>query len=311
MSPSVSSPTNVLAASDDNAFIGLLAMLASVVLNHEVDIPLHIYVIDCGLSDSNVVRLEKTLYSLSDKVVLFREAPDFSQLANLRTGAAGLYTYARLLSAEVFPQLQRVIYIDTDIIVNRDLRPLFLLPLRGKPIAAAQDRFSPTASHPLSVPDWIERGYDSHDPYFNAGLMLIDYSLWRSKDIGGRAIKFARDNPEICIRWDQTILNILLYRDWLPLDPLWNYMVYSNIEESWVMNDRNFHITGQPKQWDMAPRTNAALQTMFWSYLDLTAAAGWRPWSPQDEHPFRLWLQGNLPVLHRFWKLVRPHLFPR
>jgi len=301
-------PTCILAASDDNAFIGLLVMIASSIINHCPQETIHFYIIDCGLSKNNKRFLKDTITSLDECAQLYIKNPDFSRLLNLRVGTAGLYTYARLLSSEVFPQLERAIYIDTDVIVNRDLRALFTLQLCGKPIAAAQDRFTPIASHPLSIPDWKNRAFDSDAPYFNAGVLLIDYDHWRMEKVGQRAIEFARSNHDICVRWDQTILNIFFYRRWFAIDSHWNYMVYSNIDETWDISDKNFHITGKPKQWDLDPRTNSILQNMFWSYLDRTAASGWRPWTPESESPIRLWLQRSFPTLHQFWKRVRPHL---
>ncbi|MGC8140689.1 glycosyltransferase, partial [Salmonella enterica] len=56
------------------------------------------------------------------------------------------------------------------------------------------------------------------DAFFNAGVLLIDYKKWREEGIGERALEFARANKEICVRWDQTALNILLYKRWKALD---------------------------------------------------------------------------------------------
>jgi lipopolysaccharide biosynthesis glycosyltransferase len=242
-----------------------------------------------------------------DATVSFRK-PDTSKLTGLRVETAGLFTYARLISADLFPEIDRGIYIDTDGVVNRDLLELFETDLGGCPIGAVQDRFTPIVSHPLSILDWETRGMSKEDLFFNAGVLLIDYKKWRADKIGERAIEFARANKEICVRWDQTALNILLYKQWKPLATHWNYMVYSNIEESWDISDKNFHITGQPKQWDMAPRTSAVLQDMFFGYLDQTQMRGWRPWSPNRESKWRLFLQQTFPRAHAAWKKLRPML---
>jgi lipopolysaccharide biosynthesis glycosyltransferase len=299
------SNTTVVAASDDNAFPGLMVLSASVAINHQKGSPLFIYFIDCGLSDENKKMLSDSLFAINPMARCEFRKPDARKLTGLRVETAGLFTYARLVSAELFPEIKRAIYLDTDVVVNRDLGELFDLDLCGFPIGAVQDRFTPVASHPLSILDWQNRGMSADEPFFNAGVLLIDYAKWREEKIGERALEFARSNKEICVRWDQTALNILLYKKWKSLPTHWNYMVYSNIEEEWEVSGKNFHITGQPKQWDMAPRTNTILQDMFFGYLDQTQMRGWRPWSPDRESKWRLFLQQTFPRAHAAWKKLR------
>lgn len=297
--------TAIIVASDDNAFPGLLVLLSSAAINHVKARGLAIHLIDCGLSDRNRRLLKESVSALNPSAWFDFRKPDSTKLSGLRVETAGLFTYARLVSAELFPEMERAIYLDTDVVVNRDLSELFDLGLQDMPIGAVQDRYTPVASHPLSILDWQTRGMSAEDPFFNAGVLLIDYKKWRQERIGERALEFARANKEICVRWDQTALNILLYKQWKAVDVRWNYMVHSNITETWDVSDKNFHITGQPKQWDMAPRTNTTLQDMFFGYLDQTQMKGWRPWSPNRESKWRLFLQQTFPSAHARWKNVR------
>jgi lipopolysaccharide biosynthesis glycosyltransferase len=305
----VAANTTIIVASDDNAFPGLLVLLSSAAINHLKGRGLAIHLIDCGLSDRNQRLLKESVTALNPSAWFDFRKPDSTKLSGLRVETAGLFTYARLVSAELFPEMERAIYLDTDVVVNRDLSELFDLGLQDMPIGAVQDRYTPVASHPLSILDWQTRGMSAEDLFFNAGVLLIDYKKWRQERIGERALEFARANKEICVRWDQTALNILLYKQWKAVDVRWNYMVHSNITETWDVSDKNFHITGQPKQWDMAPRTNTILQDMFFGYLDQTQMKGWRPWSPNRESKWRLFLQQTFPNAHTRWKNVRA-MFP-
>jgi lipopolysaccharide biosynthesis glycosyltransferase len=207
------SNTTVVAASDNNAFPGLMVLSASVAINHQKGRLLFIYFIDCGLSDENKKMLSDSLFAINPMARCEFRKPDARKLTGLRVETAGLFTYARLVSAELFPEIKRAIYLDTDVVVNRDLGELFDLDLCGFPIGAVQDRFTPVASHPLSILDWQNRGISADEPFFNAGVLLIDYARWREEKIGERALEFARGNKDICVRWDQTALNILLYKD--------------------------------------------------------------------------------------------------
>lgn len=298
-------PVSLLVASDANVIIGLAVVLHSTLRNLCPGRELHVHLIDCGLGEKLLRKLERSLIQTGKPVRLTVARPTLEQLAGVRVDEVGLFTYARLLSAELFPDLKRAVYLDTDVVVNLDLSEFHDQNLEGFPIAAVRDRFTPVASHSLSIPDWKERGMAEDDPYFNAGVLLIDFERWRAENLGAETMRFARENPELCVRWDQTALNVLLYQRWKSCEVKWNYMVYSNIEEASFREHANFHITGRPKQWDMAPRTNAGFQSMFFGYLDQTAWKGWRPWTPQSEGTLRPWLRKRLPALASTWRRIK------
>jgi lipopolysaccharide biosynthesis glycosyltransferase len=127
-------------------------------------------------------------------------------------GHASVATYFRLLLPGLLPaELKRVIFIDSDAIVNSSLTPLWNLPMEGKALAAVPD-------HWLSCRD---HGY-VHGEYFNAGIMLIDLQRWRQVDILGRGAAFAKANPDRLRHWDQDVLNHVFKNDWLPIGERWN-----------------------------------------------------------------------------------------
>lgn len=296
---------SLLVASDANVIEGLAVVIHSTILNLSPGRELEINLIDCGLGEKLLGKLRKSLQKSERAFRLNVAQPTPEQLSGVRVDEVGLFTYARLLSAELFPQLKRAVYLDTDVVVNLDLAEFFDQDLEGYPVAAVPDRFTPVVSHPLSILDWERRGMKEDDPYFNAGVLLIDFERWRDEALGAEAMRFARENPELCVRWDQTALNVLLHKRWKPCEVKWNYMVYSNIEEESYKIPANFHITGRPKQWDMAPRTNAGFQEMFFDYLDRTEWRGWRPWTPESEGTLRPWVRKRLPAVASVWRTIK------
>ena len=74
-------------------------------------------------------------------------------------------TYYRLLIADILPkEIDRVLYLDCDIIVNDSLEELWGIDMTGKAIAA-----SPQIG---SGHDCERLGYPIEDGYFNAGQFL-------------------------------------------------------------------------------------------------------------------------------------------
>lgn len=124
-----------------------------------------------------------------------------------------------MLGRFVIPKLidapgARLLTIDSDMVVNASLRPLFLLDLAGHPFGAIRD--------PLSDDELRARGREPDPDYFNTGLLLIDVDLWSERGLSDRAmIRLAayERKPE----WpDQDALNDVAGSDWLRLPRSWN-----------------------------------------------------------------------------------------
>ena len=109
-------------------------------------------------------------------------------------------SYLRLLATHLLPEdLDRVLYLDADLIVRADLSPFYFQDLGNNYVAAI-------AQHP--VQGRSERlGMDPAVEYFNAGVLLINLDLWRAEDLGNRTLQFAIDNADAIEMADQDALN--------------------------------------------------------------------------------------------------------
>ena len=118
--------------------------------------------------------------------------------------------FLKFAIAELLPNLNRAIYLDADVILNRDIRALWETDLTGKPIAARYHQ------------DYL----DGTAPHFNSGVMLLDLRQWRRDDVMNSLIQIARNNdpndfrPVYCA--DQTPLNQYFKDNLLTLDRRWN-----------------------------------------------------------------------------------------
>ncbi|KAK7443527.1 hypothetical protein VKT23_015700 [Stygiomarasmius scandens] len=91
------------------------------------------------------------------------------------------------------PPVERVLYLDADLLVRSNLEPLWQTDLRGRPLAAIPD-----VGHPM--------GYDGIDrkAYFNAGAMLMDLAKIR---INGQNLHETGRNMKDSSFRDQDALN--------------------------------------------------------------------------------------------------------
>jgi A/G-specific adenine glycosylase len=143
---------------------------------------------------------------------------------------AGPYTsavYLSLLLPEVLRETQRILYLDVDLIVTRDVSELFDVDLGDRPLAAARDGFISESPHVPSSDDGFPASPRSYG-YFNAGVLVINADVWRRERIGRRAIELLRGSVRPPSYLEQDALNTLTAGRWAELDPRWNVLSISD-----------------------------------------------------------------------------------
>jgi lipopolysaccharide biosynthesis glycosyltransferase len=235
-------------------------------------------VLDNGLSESSRARLSKVV----DRVRRGQEVRWLSvpahRLAKVAVPDARFTSasYSRLLAPELVPgHIERVVYLDSDVLVRRDLSPLFTIELGDAPVAGVRDFIIPTTAHELSG----VREPGQSEPYFNAGVLVIDLPRWRDAALGEHALQYAATGDALPLV-DQDALNAVV-TSWHELDYRWN------VQEALFWGDRRprsafgddlyhqrwdlyrsaavLHFAGGPKPWDRLctlPGTTAWVRTM-------------------------------------------------
>lgn len=123
----------------------------------------------------------------------------------------------RIYLPDLLPDLDRVLYLDCDMLVVDDLAPLWRTPLEGWYVAAVSNVLERDAR------DWPQRlGMARPEDYFNSGLLLLNLAALRRDGMAARLAAFGRA-PGRRLKWpDQDALNALLGERRLPLHPRWN-----------------------------------------------------------------------------------------
>lgn len=140
-------------------------------------------------------------------------------------------TYARYFIPQ-FVAEERVLYLDSDLVVNRDLQPLFDISLEGKLAAAVGDA----------------GGYG-----FNAGVLLIDNQAWKERQLQETFIKetdrimgLVQSGQMEDFNGDQTVLNHVLAQDWLALDKIYNLQVGHDLVAFYSGWNGHFELDQEP-----------------------------------------------------------------
>lgn len=138
--------------------------------------------------------------------------------------------YGRLFLKDIFPDVQRVIYLDCDTLVLGDVRSLYTQgeQLTPQHYLAAVPQFFPAIfyfSNPLKM--WGDlRKFKST---FNSGVLLTDLSFWTSQTYDSLRHYLdldARNDHRLYHLGDETVFNLMFKDTYMPLDTQWNTCGY-------------------------------------------------------------------------------------
>lgn len=123
----------------------------------------------------------------------------------------------RVLLPDILEDLDRVIYLDCDLIVADSLSPLWDISLEDYYAAAVPNVFEPKHyERPKKL------GLESINDYFNSGVMVLNLVAMRRDRIGEKILAVARERREELQWQDQDPFNIVFDGNWLHLSLRWN-----------------------------------------------------------------------------------------
>lgn len=116
-------------------------------------------------------------------------------------------TIIRCFGAKFFPQYDKIIYSDVDIIVVDDISEIYDLNINNKYIAGVKNPFAKWSSYELS--HLKPRHYEMlHDRYIAGGIWLMNLKKIREDNLEKKMVDVIKDES-IIKRWnDQDIINI-------------------------------------------------------------------------------------------------------
>lgn len=263
---------NICFASDNNYVQHLGATIASILKNANLDDELYFYVLDGGISEENQKNLN-SLNSIKDFNMKFIQVnnKDFASCP-LTDNYICIATYYRFMIARFITDIDKLIYLDCDMIVKSSLRELYETNISDYWLAGVEDI-----------------GYYSHRRllnretesfYINAGMLLINLKKWREDNIGDRLFKFASETTENLVHNDQDVINMVLDSKIKPLDFKWNAQDQCFYKNTWrthpkgieieqaALNPAIIHYTGPQKPWQNTLIVNQANEYL--KYIRLT-----------------------------------------
>lgn len=160
-----------------------------------------------------------------------------------------------LLLPELLPDLDRVLFLDADVLVRADVTPLWETDLGGCAVAAVPDAAVERCSSRRGVQEWAALGIPHDHRYLNGGVLLIDLRAWRERDVTARTLAYLRSHLDSIDFLHQEAMNAQLWDDWLELDARWNLLASVACRWCWSGPREDaagagiVHFAGRLKPW--------------------------------------------------------------
>lgn len=241
------------------ALIGSLSFYSSEILR------VHAIVPNNQLNAPEFIKLAEQFKDCWNIDLFFYSTPLIQELVENAiihdVGYINVNTYSKLFFADVLPQeVNKLIYIDPDAFVRRNIDPLLMYPTKSDFAACLENK------------PWAEKLFGSPDHlYFNAGFFITNLNYWRENNLRSVAINMLKQYGQTHFM-DQDILNRLFKNQFEVLPSTFNTFGDNFFEMDVLENIANplvVHFAGGNKPWSRSRRESQ--WTSEWDeFADLT-----------------------------------------
>ena len=212
---------HVTCSTDDNYVQHCMAMLCSLYENNkEHRFAVHLLV--DNLSEKSRVLISqlgeryqnKTIFHDIDAGLL-----ENIQLNDIQFNGKKMYsiaTYYRMFLPSLLPsEIDKILYLDCDIIVLQDVSELYQLNMEGYGVAAVKDASPFDSYHRFKMELGLQHSA------FCAGMMMINLDYWRENECQEKLIEYATRPWKRVLMQDQDALNYVFRDSWFQLPYKW------------------------------------------------------------------------------------------
>ena len=246
---------NICFSSDNNYAKHMAVAMISILKNSKSEDSYNFYILDGGISPKNKTKINELLKIRSFNIEYLNvNSDDFKDCP--MTGYVKyitLPTYYRFKIASLLPNIDKILYLDCDIIVDSDISELYNYNIEQYYIGAIPEVFNQDHKRRLDI--------EGNAYYCNAGVLLINSKKWREDNIEGKLFEYAKKPQREIIFQDQDVLNeVLKYKiKYIPLK--WNvqhdsifssnsYIYHSQEREESLKNPSLVHFSHKYKPWN-------------------------------------------------------------
>lgn len=244
---------NILVTLNEN-YIPYCNVMLSSLLNSNPDCRFIVYLLHSCIPDSALVQTRRVLHTVGELIPI--QVKDAGLENAPTTSRYPQEIYYRIFAARYLPEsVERILYLDPDLIVNGSLQALYDMPMEEYYFAAA----SHIGSFMHKVNE-MRLDMEEDSPYINSGVMLMNLKRLREEQDFEEVFEFIEKRKNALILPDQDIISSLYGTKIYALNPFRYNMTErlyrkhaafeKGLDVDWVRkNSIIIHYCGRNKPW--------------------------------------------------------------
>ena len=174
---------------------------------------------DDTLSDSNRDKLIQVATQNRDRIQFHNLGDAFGDSLKEKMGRYTIGSMFRVMLPELLPDVDKIIYLDADILVNRDIKELWDTDIQDYCLAAVPDY---STVNGLETPYPVAKQEVPASHYFNTGVLCMNLDRIRAKgSMHEKVLNYLEENPDARLL-DQDALNAVYGGETFLVDGSWN-----------------------------------------------------------------------------------------
>ena len=286
---------HILCSTDKNYIMPTGVMMKSVSVNNaDENICFHV-IVDESVTWWHKRQLRSVVKHNSRHTVQFHFFDDtwidsYPRIGEVKGNYMTKSTYYRLFVTKMLSEdIDKIIYLDGDIVVVKSLKKLWELDITDYAIAGVTDMSE-------RLHDYKRLGYDYSDGYFNAGVLIINLKYWREHRVIDDFMNIILNQTERIKLHDQDILNIVFHarKKILPL----KYNFQNGFLYKKIFAEFDF------------PKYEKEISATVSNYVIIHYSCSLKPWHLECDHPLRdVWMSYWGETQWRHCRLSRKYPF--
>lgn len=248
----------------NSKYVSKLIVVITSVLENNKNTPFIFYIFQRDFTAADKKQLQK--FNNDNCRVVFKHISD-TLLENFKITDKGrqdisLDTYLRFFAPELIKEYDKIIYLDSDVIVNGDLSGLYNIDLGDNYVGGVEERC-------LYETDYIcsHLKFSKNDVYINAGVLLMNLRKMRKDKFLDEVINQSKSILDFVTYSDQDILNILARGKIKKIDCIYNMTpVHVRDYPSKRADAVVVHYNGKYKPWTLG-NCNNPLTCLYFKYF--------------------------------------------
>lgn len=255
----------IFTATDDNYIPFLAVTLESMLANCSNEYNYSVKVLTTTVSEENIKKIQR--YNRDNVDIEFVDVRNSLEELGLRLHTCIYYTqttYYRLFIPSLYPNYDKILYLDCDIVVTGDVSKLYNTNIGNNLVGATSDQFVLCTP---KVHSYVKEalGYNKLGDYFNAGVLIMNLKEMREQN-------FEEQFVDLLARYkfvvqDQDYLNIICKGKVHYINGSWDKMPCGEYTDINKVNLIHYNLIWKP--W----HAEVSYSDEFWKYVDKTEYA--------------------------------------